>query len=62
MKAALGQTVGSKVDAAYQRGDLFEKRKRLMAAWAEFCAKGPAGETSRRSRAHGDRTISARTG
>jgi integrase len=62
VKAALGQTVGSKVDAAYQRGDLFEKRKRLMAAWAEFCAKGPAGETSRRSRAHGDRTISARTG
>jgi integrase len=43
VKAALGQTVGSKVDAAYQRGDLFEKRKRLMAAWADFCTKAPAG-------------------
>jgi integrase len=43
VKASLGQTVGTKVDAAYQRGDLFEKRKRLMAAWAEFCDKAPAG-------------------
>jgi integrase len=41
VKAALGQTVGSKVDAAYQRGDLFEKRKQLMAAWADFCTKPP---------------------
>jgi integrase len=39
VKAALGQTVGSKVDAAYQRGDLFEKRKRLMDAWGEYCAR-----------------------
>jgi integrase len=42
VKAALGQTVGNKVDAAYQRGDLFEKRKRLMGVWAEFCTKAPA--------------------
>jgi integrase len=41
VKAALGQTVGSKVDAAYQHGDFFEKRKRFMAAWADFCAKAP---------------------
>jgi integrase len=45
VKAALGQTVGFKVDAAYQRGDLFEKRKRLMAAWADFCTKpSPRGK------------------
>jgi integrase len=43
VKASLGQTVGTKVDAAYQRGDMFEKRKRLTAAWAEFCDKAPAG-------------------
>jgi integrase len=43
VRAALGQTVGTKVDAAYQRGDLFEKRKRLMATWADFCTKAPAG-------------------
>jgi integrase len=34
---ALAHVVGSKVEAAYRRGDLFEKRRRLMEAWAEFC-------------------------
>jgi integrase len=41
LKACLGQTVGTKVDWAYQRGELFEKRKRVMAAWAEFCGVVP---------------------
>jgi hypothetical protein len=27
------------VEAAYRRGDLFEKRRKLMEAWAEFCGK-----------------------
>jgi integrase len=36
---ALAHTVGDKVEAAYRRGDLFEKRRRLMEAWAEFCSK-----------------------
>lgn len=35
---ALAHTVGNKVEAAYRRGDLFEKRRRLMADWADFCA------------------------
>jgi integrase len=35
---ALAHTVGDKVEAAYRRGDLFEKRGRLMEAWAAFCA------------------------
>ena len=35
---ALAHTVGNKVEAAYRRGDLFEKRRRLMEDWAEFCA------------------------
>lgn len=34
---ALAHTVGDKVEAAYRRGDLFEKRRRLMEAWATFC-------------------------
>ncbi len=34
---ALAHTVGDKVEAAYRRGDLFEKRRRLMEAWAAFC-------------------------
>lgn len=33
---ALAHTVGDKVEAAYRRGDLFEKRKRLMRDWACF--------------------------
>jgi integrase len=35
---ALAHAVGSKVEAAYRRGDLFEKRRRLMEAWAAFCS------------------------
>jgi hypothetical protein len=31
---ALTHAVGDKVEAAYRRGDLFEKRRRLMTAWA----------------------------
>src|SRR5262249_27446903 len=33
---ALAHTVGDKVEAAYRRGDLFEKRRRLMNDWAKF--------------------------
>jgi integrase len=42
IEAALAHTIGNKVEAAYQRGDLFEKRRRLMEAWAQFCASAPA--------------------
>jgi integrase len=42
IEAALAHTVGNKVEAAYQRGDLFEKRRRLMDAWAQFCSSKPA--------------------
>ncbi|MCU6499886.1 integrase arm-type DNA-binding domain-containing protein [Rugamonas sp. A1-17] len=34
---ALAHTIQSKVEAAYRRGDLFEKRSRMMADWADFC-------------------------
>jgi integrase len=44
VEMALAHAVGDKVEAAYRRGDLFEKRRRVMNAWAEFCAKrAPAG-------------------
>jgi integrase len=36
-EAALAHVKGDRVEAAYQRGDFFEKRRRLMADWAEFC-------------------------
>ena len=34
---ALAHAVGSKVEAAYRRGDLFDRRRRIMAEWAKFC-------------------------
>jgi hypothetical protein len=34
---ALAHVVGDKVEAAYRRGDLFEKRRQLMDAWARYC-------------------------
>jgi integrase len=37
-EAALAHSKGDKVEAAYQRGDFFEKRCRLMDAWAIACA------------------------
>ncbi|MEO8154306.1 MAG: integrase arm-type DNA-binding domain-containing protein [Rhizobacter sp.] len=35
---ALAHAVGSKVEAAYRRGDMFEKRRQMMDSWAKFCA------------------------
>jgi integrase len=40
---ALAHAVGDKVEAAYRRGDLFQKRRRLMDAWAAYCASSPKG-------------------
>ena len=39
---ALAHVVGTKVEAAYRRSDLFNKRRRLMETWAEYCAEAPA--------------------
>jgi integrase len=42
---ALAHKIPGKVEGAYRRGDLFEKRRRLMADWANYCAsssRGPA--------------------
>jgi len=38
---ALAHTLGDKVEAAYRRGDLFEKRRQLMDQWATFCEPSP---------------------
>src|SRR5262249_560253 len=34
---ALAHAVGDKTEAAYRRGDMFEKRRRLAEAWARYC-------------------------
>ncbi|MCY1320411.1 Prophage integrase IntA [compost metagenome] len=44
---ALAHTIENKVEAAYRRGDLLEKRRELMAAWTNFVSgiqKGTASE------------------
>jgi integrase len=38
---ALAHAVGNKVEAAYRRGDLFQKRRQLAEAWAAFCEAPP---------------------
>jgi integrase len=38
-EAALAHTLRDRTEAAYQRGDMMEKRRRLMADWATFCAR-----------------------
>jgi integrase len=37
VELALAHAVEDKTEAAYQRGDLLDKRRRLMAEWARFC-------------------------
>ena len=39
---ALAHAVENRVEAAYRRSDLFEKRRELMADWARFVISGPA--------------------
>jgi integrase len=41
-EAALAHVLGGKTEAAYQRGDFFAKRRRLMDKWAAFCTTPPA--------------------
>jgi integrase len=42
VEMALAHTVADKVEAAYRRGDLLQKRRPLMDAWAAYCAKPAA--------------------
>jgi integrase len=35
-EAALAHTISNAAEAAYRRGDLFEKRRKLMQDWADF--------------------------
>ncbi|MGE0187656.1 MAG: tyrosine-type recombinase/integrase, partial [Hyphomonadaceae bacterium] len=42
-EAALAHAVGDKVEAAYRRSDLFDKRRKLMEAWGGYCEAQTAG-------------------
>ena len=69
---ALAHVNSDRVEAAYRRGDLFERRRRLMADWAprspdraSFSPKpgqGPAGRPARPCRRVGDHALPAGSG
>ena len=42
-EAALAHKVRSRIEAAYRRSDLFERRRRLMDDWAGYLAGGSRG-------------------
>jgi len=44
VEAALAHSLGDKVEAAYARSDVIEKRRKLMEAWAAFCASKPVSD------------------
>lgn len=46
IEAALAHVAGDKIEAAYQRGDVFDKRLRLMTAWADYCGTEPSTEAN----------------
>jgi integrase len=41
IEQALAHSIGTKVERAYARGDLFAKRLRLMSDWARYCTSKP---------------------
>ena len=42
---ALAHAIPNAVEAAYRRGDLFDKRRKLMEAWAAYCATHETDDT-----------------
>ena len=42
-EAALAHVIENKAEAAYRRGDLFEKRRKLMDAWDAYCTTPTTG-------------------
>jgi integrase len=40
---ALAHTIGNRVERAYRRGNLLERRRRLMTDWASYCETGTWG-------------------
>jgi integrase len=47
VEQALAHSIGNAVEAAYRRGDLFDKRRALMDAWSQFCATPPVKNAGR---------------
>lgn len=41
---ALAHKISNETEAAYRRGDMFEKRRAMMQDWAKFCTSKPANK------------------
>jgi hypothetical protein len=50
VEAALAHVLSDKTEAAYRRGDLFEKRRRLMSEWGEVLLHSAVMSTILRSK------------
>jgi hypothetical protein len=44
IEAALAHVAGDKMKVTYQRGDPFNKHRKLMEAWATYCTAASAGK------------------
>ena len=53
IEAALAHVVRNRVEAAYARSDLFERRRRLMDDWERYLAQGPVQDGSTTSTSGG---------
>jgi integrase len=47
-EAALAHASGDKIEAAYARSAVLDKRRKLMEAWAKYCASGTIAEAGNR--------------
>jgi integrase len=47
LEMALAHSVGDRVSQAYRRGDLLEKRRRLMQDWASYCCAPPQSDRAK---------------
>jgi integrase len=47
IEQALAHSIGTKVERAYARGDLFTKRARLMGDWARYCISKPTDTSTK---------------
>ncbi len=52
---ALAHTITDKVEAAYRRGDLFAKRRKMMQKWADYLGKAEAKIVQIKQSALGDK-------
>lgn len=49
VEMALAHSIASKVEAAYRRGDMLERRRELMISWEAFCLSFASGQRQRSS-------------